>query len=101
MKPSSASAIIYSNSLPKAHGSSWSSRMLSPRQAFDDNMRPAELLLRVYRLLENDSLQTSGDMVSGLRKVVGCDDNEELLLLYNEVFLGLIRERAQIPATAL
>jgi hypothetical protein len=75
--------------------------MLSPRQAFDDNMRPAELLLRVYRLLENDSLQTSGEMVSGLRKVVGCDDNEELLLLYNEVFLGLIRERAQIPATAL
>jgi len=75
--------------------------MLSPRQAFEDNMRPAELLLRVYRLLENDSLQTSGEMVTALRKVVGGDDNEELLLLYNEVFLGLIRERAQIPATAL
>ena len=75
--------------------------MLSPRQAFEDNMRPAELLLRVYRLLENDSLQTGGEMVSALRKVVGCDDSEELLLLYNEVFLGLIRERAQIPATAL
>ncbi|MGH9822592.1 MAG: hypothetical protein ACREDR_05005 [Blastocatellia bacterium] len=75
--------------------------MLSPRQAFEDNMRPAELLLRVYRLLENDALQTSGAMLADLRKVVGCDDNEELLLLYNEVFLGLIRERAQIPAAAL
>jgi hypothetical protein len=75
--------------------------MLSPRQAFEDNMRPAELLLRVYRLLENDALQTSGDMVSSLRKIVGCGDDEELLLLYNEIFLGLIRERAQIPAAAL
>jgi hypothetical protein len=75
--------------------------MLSPRQAFEDNMRPAELLLRVYRLLENDSVQTGGEVVSALRKVVGCDDNEELLLLYNEVFLGLVRERAQIPAAAL
>jgi hypothetical protein len=64
-------------------------------------MRPAELLQRVYRLLENDTIQTSGEVLSGLRKVVGCDDNEELLLLYNEVFLGLIRERAQIPAAAL
>src|SRR5712671_2771913 len=75
--------------------------MLSPRQAFEDNMRPAELLLRVFRLLENDALQTTGEMVSSLRKVVGCGDDEELLLLYNEVFLGLIRERAQIPASAL
>lgn len=30
--------------------------MLSPRPAFEDNIRPAELLLRVYRLLENDLL---------------------------------------------
>jgi hypothetical protein len=74
--------------------------MLSPRQAFEDNIRPAELLLRVYRLLENDSVETGGEMVAALRKVVGCDDNEELMLLYNEVFLGLIRERAQIPAAA-
>lgn len=75
--------------------------MLSPRHAFEDNIRPAELLLRVYRLLENDSIETGGEMVTALRQVVGCDANEELMLLYNEVFLGLIRERAQIPAAAL
>lgn len=75
--------------------------MLSPRQAFEDNIRPAELLLRVYRLLETDSIATSGDMITSLREVLGCDANEELMLLCNEVFLGLIRERAQIPASAL
>jgi hypothetical protein len=75
--------------------------MLSPRQTFEDNIRPADLLLRVYRLLETDSITTSGDMITSLREVVGCDANEELMLLYNEVFLGLIRERAQIPASAL
>jgi hypothetical protein len=75
--------------------------MLSPRQAFEDNMRPAELLLRVYRLLENDSLQTEGEMVTSMRKLVGCGSSEEVMLIYNEVFLGLIRERAHIPPSAL
>ena len=32
---------------------------LSPRQTFEDNMRPAVLLLRVYRLLDsNDNILT-------------------------------------------
>jgi hypothetical protein len=75
--------------------------MLSPRQAFEDNMRPAELLLRVYRLLENDIVQTEGDLIKSLRAVVGACDDEALMVVYNEVFLGLIRERAQIPAAAL
>src|SRR5687768_14049807 len=75
--------------------------MLSPRQAFEDNIRPAELLLRVYRLLENDSIATDGQTVAALRQILGCDANEELMLLYNEIFLGLIRERAQMPASAL
>ena len=30
--------------------------LISPRQAFEDNIRPAELLLHVYRLLESDKL---------------------------------------------
>src|ERR1051325_1804322 len=75
--------------------------MLSPRQAFEDNIRPAELLLRVYRLLECDAIQTDSDLVTSLRTVVGAVPDEGLMLIYNEVFLGLIRERAQIPAAAL
>jgi hypothetical protein len=75
--------------------------MLSPRQAFEDNIRPAELLLRVYRLLECDAIQTDGEMITSLRAVVGAVPDEGLMLVYNEVFLGLIRERAQIPPSAL
>jgi hypothetical protein len=74
--------------------------LLSPRQAFEDNLRPAELLLRVYRLLENDGITTDGDLVKALRTAVGAQDDEELLLIYNEIFLGLVRERAQMPAAA-
>jgi len=73
---------------------------ISPRQAFEDNMRPAELLLRVYRLLENDIIHTDGDMVKALRTTVGALASEELMLIYNEIFIGLVRERAQIPASA-
>jgi hypothetical protein len=45
--------------------------MISPRQVFEDTMRPADLLLRVYRLLEHDVAQFDGDMVRGLRELVG------------------------------
>lgn len=75
--------------------------LISPRQAFEDNMRPAELLLRVYRLLECENLLSEGDMVKSLREVVGASADEGLMLIYNEIFIGLIRERAQIPSSAL
>lgn len=74
---------------------------LSPRQAFEDNVRPAELLLRVYRLLENDAIHTDTDLVRSLRALVGADSQEELMLVYNEIFLGLVRERAQMPGGTL
>ena len=74
---------------------------ISPRQAFEDNMRPAELLLRVYRLLECEAIQSDGDLVKSLRDVVGAKTDEDLMLIYNEIFIGLIREKAQIPSSAL
>ncbi len=74
---------------------------ISPRQAFEDNMRPAELLLRVYRLLECEAIQSEGDLVKSLREMVGASADEGLMLIYNEIFVGLIRERAQIPSSAL
>ncbi len=77
------------------------SRDLSPRQAFEDNIRPAELLLRVYRLLESDMVHTDTDLVRSLRTLVGADSGEELMLVYNEIFLGLVRERAQVPSSTL
>jgi len=75
--------------------------MVSPRQTFEDNIRPAELLLRVYRLLECDTIRTNDDLVTKLRAAVGADADEELMVIYNEIFVGLIRERAQIPSSSL
>ena len=74
---------------------------LSPRQTFEDNLRPAQLLLNVYRLLENDRLHTEGDMVEALRSLAQASSSEELIVIYNELFLGLVRERAHIPHSTL
>jgi hypothetical protein len=76
--------------------------MRSPRQIFEDNIRPADLLLRVYRLLDtDDKLQTEGEIIDALRLVVGAQNSEDLMLVYNEVFLGLVREGAQMPSSTL
>ncbi len=76
--------------------------MRSPRQIFEDNIRPADLLLRVYRLLDTDDrFLTEGTMVDELRKVVGANNSEDLMLVYNEVFLGLVREGANMPRSTL
>ena len=42
--------------------------MLSPRQIFEDNIRPADLLLKVFRLLEHDAPNTEEDMLRALRE---------------------------------
>jgi hypothetical protein len=75
---------------------------LSPRQTFEDNMHPAALLLRVYRLLDsNDNILTEGEMVDALREIIQASRDEDLMLVYNEIFLGLVRERAQVPRATL
>lgn len=75
--------------------------MLSPRQLFEDNIRPAELLLKVFRLLEHDAPSTEGELVRSLRDLVKADKDEGLLVIYNEIFLGLIRERAEISQASI
>jgi len=70
--------------------------MLSPRQIFEDNIRPADLLLKVYRLLEHEAPSTEEGVLRTLRDLVKADNDEGLMVIYNEVFLGLIRERAEI-----
>ncbi len=70
--------------------------MLGPRQIFEDNIRPADLLLKVYRLLEHDAPNTEAGVLGTLRDLVKADNDEGLMVIYNEVFLGLIRERAEI-----
>jgi hypothetical protein len=64
-------------------------------------MRPAELLLRVYRLLDCQTIQTDGELVTALAGIVHAQHDEDLMLIYNEIFVGLVRESAQIPKSAL
>lgn len=75
--------------------------MLSPRQQFEDNIRPADLLLRVYRLLENDEVFTQHDLINSLRGLLSARADEELMLIHNSIFIGLIRESAQITRSSL
>ncbi len=74
---------------------------MTPRQIFDDSFRIAELLIHVYRLLENEGVKTEGAMLSALRKVFGWDQDEQIQLIANAVFLGCIRESAGVPGGAL
>ncbi len=57
----------------------------------------AELLLHVYRLLENDGLQTEGAMVTSVRGILNTDQDEQIQLIVNTIFLGCIRESANVP----
>lgn len=75
--------------------------MLTPRQVFEDSIRPAELLLRVFSLLEHDVPATEGDLVRSLRELVKADADETLLVIANGLFLGLIRERAEVSAASI
>ena len=70
--------------------------MPAARQLFQETFRPAVLLLRLYRLLDNDDVRTEGVQVDELRKIIGAQQNEELLLVLNDVFLGLVREAAEL-----
>lgn len=75
--------------------------MLSPRRIFEDNIRPSDLLLKVYRLLEHDAPHTEEGVLRTLRALVQADNDEGLMVIYNEVFLGLIRERAEVPPASI
>ena len=75
--------------------------MLSPRRIFEDNIRPADLLLKVYRLLEHDAPSTEEGVLQTLRDLVKADQDEGLMVIYNEVFLGLIREGAEVPPATI
>ena len=66
--------------------------MLSPRQIFEDNIRPADLLLKVFRLLEHDALSTEVALLCSLRELVKAEKDEILLVISNGIFLGLIRD---------
>lgn len=69
---------------------------------FDDNTKPAELMLRVYRLLEcDDDIRSEGDFIEKLRDLLQVPATEDLLMVQNAIFLGLVREKAGMPRADL
>jgi len=70
---------------------------MKPREVFEDTFRIAELLIQLYRLLENDHLETEGERVEAIRRLLQCPPDEQIQVLANGFFLGCIRERANIP----
>lgn len=74
---------------------------MTPLQVFEDTFRVAELLVNVYRLLENDGLKTEGELVNSLRSALSCRDDEQLQLIVNTAFVGCIRESANLPPSQL
>ena len=40
-------------------------------------------------------------LLHALRELVKADDDEGLMVIYNEIFLGLIRERAEVPPSSI
>src|ERR1700722_10043045 len=75
--------------------------MLTPRQIFEDNIRPADLLLKVFRLLEHDTLSTDEGLLHSLRELVNAEKDESLLVISNGIFLGLIRELAEVSPSSI
>ncbi|MGL6074891.1 MAG: HEPN domain-containing protein [Fimbriiglobus sp.] len=75
--------------------------MLGPRQIFDDNIRPSDLLLKVFRLLEHDTPCTEVKLLRSLRSLVKAEQDESLLVISNGLFLGLIRELAEVPPASI
>ena len=59
--------------------------MLSPRQIFGDNIRPADLLLKVFRLLEPDAPYNEADLLRSLREIVKAKKDESLLVILTEL----------------
>lgn len=70
---------------------------MTPRDVFEAHYRSADVLLRVYRLLESDEGPTRDDhMIPRLRELLRCRDDEEVILLMNQLFMGVVRERAEM-----
>ncbi|MBD0371454.1 MAG: hypothetical protein ICV60_11500 [Pyrinomonadaceae bacterium] len=58
------------------------------------------MLLRVYRLLETDTVYTEHELVTAMRQLLSASA-DELMLIHNSIFVGLIRESAHMPRASL
>jgi hypothetical protein len=70
---------------------------MNPRDTFEVHFRSAEVLVRVYRLLESDNGPSQDhELLARARGLLECKDDEDLILLFNQLFVGIVRERADL-----
>jgi len=73
-----------------------------PIESFNDAIRPAQLMVEVFRLLDSpEGPKTEHELMSQLRGMLASTTTEELLLVKNELFLGIIRERSPLKKADL
>lgn len=64
---------------------------------FESHFKAAQVMLKVYRLLDSDLSRSDEDsFVPKLREMMSWDTEEPLVLLLNDLFLGAVRERADL-----
>ena len=71
---------------------------MQPLTIFESHFRAAEVLLKVFRLLSGELDRAVAEaLLPQLREALQCEAKEPLILLLNDLFMGLVRERAAIP----
>jgi HEPN superfamily RiboL-PSP-like protein len=70
---------------------------MNSRDVFEAHYRSADVLLRVYRLLESEQGPlTTHRMMPAIRTMLASAEDEEIILLLNELFVGVVRDRADL-----
>jgi hypothetical protein len=70
---------------------------MNPRDTFEAHFRSADVLVRVYRLLESEGGPTQNhELLGKAREMLELSDKEELILLFKQLFVGIVRERADL-----
>ena len=73
---------------------------MQPLTVFETHFRVAQVLLKVHRLLRSDAHPNEHQaMLDKIRSAAGYEANEALILLLNDLFLGLVRERADLKSS--
>lgn len=73
---------------------------MTPRTAFENNFRTAETILKVYQLLVSNGNPTiAAELISQVRTLFQTGQEEELVFLLNDLFLGVVREHANMRST--
>src|SRR5215216_3432047 len=70
---------------------------MQPITVFESHFKAAQVMLKVYRLLDSEVSRSDKDsFIPKLREMMSCETDEPLVLLLNDLFLGAVRERADL-----